>query len=137
MSEFPRPTGKIRRVELRKREEEWAPATSRPEPASRSDGLRLVGADLPITEVADQQVAAEGAEPGRRCHRNAPRRVQLTVLGDPADQIAGRIVCIDEAEALVRDLVLGVRVLVRVLTTIVPLTFWFRTARSRPAGADP
>ena len=33
------------------------------------------------------------------------------MLGDPADQVAGEAVGVDEAEALVRDLILGVGVL--------------------------
>src|SRR6185369_8835091 len=41
----------------------------------------LVGVDLPVTEVADEQVAAEAAERLRRL-REPPRGVELPVLSD-------------------------------------------------------
>ena len=51
----------------------------------------LVGVDLPVAEVADQQVAAEPAE-RIRCPGEAPRSVELPVLGNPAEElpVAGR-----------------------------------------------
>src|SRR5436190_18540780 len=46
-----------------------------------------VGVDPAVAEVADEQVAAEAAERGRR-PREAPRRIQLAVLRDPLEGAA-------------------------------------------------
>ena len=60
---------------------------------------RLVGVDRPVAEVADEQVAAEAPEVGRR-QRKPPRRVQPAALGHAGEQRAVRVVLVDEAEAL-------------------------------------
>src|SRR5205085_3678500 len=72
-----------------------------------------IGVDLAIAEVPDEEVAREAPERVRR-ERQAPRSVQLAVLGDAAEEIPGGVVGIDEALALARYLVLGVSVLLRV-----------------------
>ena len=73
-----------------------------------------IGVDLPIAEVADEKIAAETAE-ARGSQRKAPGSVQLTVLGDAAEQVARRVVRVDEAESLAGFfLVLFLLVLLRV-----------------------
>src|SRR5207247_1111385 len=62
---------------------------------------------------ADEEIAAEAPE-ARRSHRQPPRGVQLPALSDAREQAAGRVELVDEAEALARDLVLGIRVLLRI-----------------------
>src|SRR5206468_4980875 len=73
----------------------------------------LVGVDLPVAEVADEQVAAEAAERRRR-PREAPRRVQLAVLRHPPEQVAVHAVDVDEAETLAVLLVVTAGLLLRV-----------------------
>src|SRR5262249_17279292 len=77
----------------------------------------LVGADAPIAEVPDQEVAAVGAEVRRR-HRESPGRVQRRVRGplrrDPSDELAVRRELVDLPETAARDAVLLLLVLLRV-----------------------
>src|SRR5256712_9115772 len=61
--------------------------------------------DVPVAEVADEQVAAEGAEAGGG-HREAPRGIQLAVLRDAREQVPVRVEGVDEAEALAVELVI-------------------------------
>src|SRR5207248_8283887 len=56
----------------------------------------LVGVDLPIAEVADEQVAAEAAE-RRRSQGEPPRGVELPALGDPTDELPVEVIHVDEA----------------------------------------
>src|SRR5262245_40505875 len=70
----------------------------------------LVGIDTAVTEVADQQGAAEAAEPCRREHET-PRSVKLAPLDQVANQVAARAVNVDETPAWAGDLVLAVGVL--------------------------
>src|SRR6266545_8116450 len=53
-----------------------------PQPSEERAGLRVVGVDAAVAEVADQQRAAEATEP-RRGQRQAPGGVQLA----PLDQV--------------------------------------------------
>ena len=49
--------------------------------------LRLVGVDLAVAEVADEEIAAEGAEV-RRSPSQAPRRVQLATGRDAPEKVS-------------------------------------------------
>src|SRR5438067_5748227 len=85
----------------------------RPEPVDRELAVRrgveraavlevavrhlLVSVDLPVAEVADEQVASEAAE-RRGCPGEAPRSVELPVLGDSAEELPVEVVGIDDAE---------------------------------------
>ena len=57
----------------------------------------LVGVDLPVAEVADEQVAAEAAE-RRRSPGEPPRGVELPVLGDAAEELPVEVVDVDDAQ---------------------------------------
>src|SRR5207245_5538263 len=46
--------------------------------------------DMPVAEVADQEIAAEGAE-GCGGHREAPWGVQLAMLRDACEQVPVRV----------------------------------------------
>src|SRR5438105_6439773 len=86
----------------------------RPEPVDRELAVRrdveraavlevavrhlLVCVDLPVAEVADQQVAAEAAE-RRRCPGETPRCAELPVLSHPAEELPVEVVDVDNAEA--------------------------------------
>src|SRR5690348_2774667 len=52
-------------------------------------GHRVVGIDAAVSEVADQNVAAERAERGRR-ERHCPRRVKPAPADEPLEQVAVR-----------------------------------------------
>ena len=67
--------------------------------------LRFVGADLTVTEVADQQIAAEAPEVRRR-PGDAPRSVELPVRRDAAQEGSRGAEHVDEAHALPLDVVL-------------------------------
>src|SRR6266571_7757252 len=67
----------------------------------------FVGVDLPVAEVADEEIAAEAAEV-RRGKRKPPRRVELSVLRDTGEQIAVHVVDVHEPTPLSGDLVNGV-----------------------------
>ena len=67
----------------------------------------LVGVDLAVAEVADQQVAAKATEAGRG-EREPPRCVELPVLRNPCKQVALKVVSVYEAASLAGDLVLFV-----------------------------
>src|ERR1035438_5072014 len=75
---------------------------------------RVEGADPPIPEATDEQVAAEGAESGR-CLSQAPRRVEDTARGQALHQEAVRREYVNEAAAraghvvVLRGVLLGVR----------------------------
>ena len=73
----------------------------------RTERVRV---DLAVAEVADEQIAAEAAEVGRRLCE-PPGRVQLAVLGHTRDEVPGRVELVHEAASLAGDLVLGVRIL--------------------------
>ena len=79
----------------------------------RPVGLRGVGVDLAVTEVSDEEIAAEPAEVARG-ERQAPRGIELPAGCDPAQKHAVGVEPIDEAEALALDIVLRSRVLLRV-----------------------
>src|SRR5919201_3314845 len=51
----------------------------------RPGRLRLIRVDLAVTEVADEQIPAEGPEPGGS-HRHAPGCVELAAVGDPLQE---------------------------------------------------
>src|SRR5215467_2457167 len=55
----------------------------------------LVRVDLPVAEVADQQIAAEAAE-RRRGQREPPRGIELPVLGDAAEELPVEAVGVDD-----------------------------------------
>src|SRR6478609_5012827 len=76
-------------------------------------GCFLVGVDLAVAEVPDEQIAGIAAERGRRC-RETPGRVELAVLRSSCQQVAGEIVGVDEAAAFAGDLVMLLGVLLRV-----------------------
>src|SRR5262249_38604070 len=59
--------------------------------------LEAEGVDAPVAEVADEEIAAEAPEL-RRCERQAPRRVEPPAARDPAEERAGGVVGVDEAE---------------------------------------
>ena len=69
--------------------------------------------DPAVPEVADQQVTAELAEV-RRSYGQAPRRVELAGRRDPLDEVAAGVEGAHVAEALARDLFVGVLVLLGV-----------------------
>src|SRR6266702_2372655 len=73
----------------------------------------LVRVDLPVTEVSDEEIAAEASEV-RPSEGESPWRVQLTVLRYTHEQIAGRVIGVDEAKALSGDFVMRSLVLLRV-----------------------
>src|SRR2546428_3370486 len=75
-------------------------------------GQFLVGVDVPVAKVADEQVAAESAE-GCGGHREAPRGVQLAVLRNAREQVPVRVEGVDEAEALAVELVIRAWLLFR------------------------
>src|SRR5262249_52771481 len=80
------------------------PAAGEPEGTVRlpvSVGLPLVRVDLPVAEVADQQVAADAAEHRRR-HRHAPRRIERALAGHAAEQVSAGVEHVDEAEPRAR-----------------------------------
>jgi hypothetical protein len=122
-----RPRGEEERV--RRTAPSAEPELERPEPVDRERAAvarvqlaamrelavrpLFIGVDLPVAEVADEDVAAEPAE-RRRCDGDAPRSVQLAVLRDPREQRAGCVVHVDEAATLAGDLVAPGRVLLRV-----------------------
>src|SRR5947209_13332142 len=66
-------------------------------------GQFLVGVDVPVAKVADEQGAAEGAEAGGG-HREAPRGIQLAVLRDAREQVPVRVESGDEGEAVAGEL---------------------------------
>src|SRR5256712_9008838 len=66
-------------------------------------GQFLVGADVPVAKVADEQVAAEGAEAGGG-HREAPRGIQLAMLRDAREPVPVPVEGGDESQALAREL---------------------------------
>jgi hypothetical protein len=72
-----------------------------------------VGIDLAVAEVADEDVARETPERRRR-EREPPRRVELALLRDTCDEVAGEVVRVDEAATLPGDLVSCVSVLFRI-----------------------
>ncbi len=59
---------------------------------------RVVGVDAAVAEVADEDVAAEGAEGGRR-ERHRPGRVELAAADEPLQQVAVGREDVDEAVA--------------------------------------
>ena len=75
--------------------------------------LDVVGVDLAVAEVADQQGVAEAAEPARRLHE-APGGVEPAPARDAVQQEAAPRVDVDEPEAGAGDLILGGRVLLGV-----------------------
>src|SRR5947207_7990782 len=76
-------------------------------------GSLLVGVDLSVAEVADEQVAGKAIErSGGHCE--PPRSVELTVLRDARKQVAVEVVGVDEASTLAGDLVRRLGVLLRV-----------------------
>src|SRR5262249_48340862 len=76
--------------------------------------LRLDPRDPAVAEITDEQFAARLAEVVSRRHREAPRRVEMAVLGDTGNQVAVRRVLVDEPTAPAGDLVLCGCVLLRV-----------------------
>src|SRR5436190_12901861 len=83
------------------------------ERAEELAALRVEGVDLPVAEVADEQVTARGAEALRRLH-DSPRGIERAARGEPAQQVPPLVEDVDEAVVGARDVVLGVRVLLRV-----------------------
>src|SRR6202030_2229219 len=61
-------------------------------------GRGVEGVDPAVTEVPDQDVAAEGSEGGRR-QRHPPRGVEPALAGEPLQQVAVRREDVDEAVA--------------------------------------
>src|SRR5216117_2490033 len=78
-------------------------------------GAAAAEGDCPeaVAGVADEQVAAEGTEVGRR-EGEPPRRVELTLGSDAPEQVAGGVEGVHEPMALAGDIVVLVRVLQRV-----------------------
>src|SRR5580765_7419224 len=70
--------------------------------AKRRAGLEVIGVDAAITEVADEQAAAETAEAGR-CQCHAPRRVELAARSNAMQQLAVRIVDVHIAQTAAVD----------------------------------
>src|SRR2546421_5649379 len=74
-------------------------AAARPaELALELAGRRVIGVDPAVAEVADQDVAAEGAE-GRRRQGHRPGRVELSAADKPLEQVAVRCEDVDESVA--------------------------------------
>src|SRR5262249_52152772 len=60
---------------------------------------RVEGVDATVAEIADEQVIAEAPEiSGRECQ--SPRRVELTLRRDAAEQVAGGVEGVHEAVTL-------------------------------------
>ena len=66
----------------------------------------LVRIDLPVAEVADEQVAAEAAERVRG-EGEPPRSVELPVLGDATQELPVEVVGVDDPESPLVRLVDG------------------------------
>src|SRR5207249_6383543 len=75
--------------------------------------LALESRDPTVTEVPDEEIAAEAPERGRR-HREAPGRVQLPAGRYAPEERPARVELVHEAEPRPRDVVLPVGVLLRV-----------------------
>src|SRR4029079_742432 len=89
--------------------------------------------DLPVAEVAHEQLAAERAE-ARGCDGEAPRSVERAVRGDARDERAELVELAHEPEARPRLLVMARRVLLRV--GHVDLVVQRVDAERRVAGRD-
>ncbi|HWP33028.1 MAG TPA: hypothetical protein VNL97_04700, partial [Solirubrobacterales bacterium] len=82
-------------------------------PAERALELaarRVVGVDAAVAEVADQDVAAEGAE-GRRGECHGPGGVEHSAADEPLEQVTVRGEDVYEPVAGVRDVVVLARAL--------------------------
>src|SRR6476619_63269 len=97
-------------------------------------GPRVVGVDPAVTEVADEQVATERAEPRRR-DRHAPGRVQRAMLDHAPEQYASRRELVDEAVADACDIVMPHSVLRRIAD--VDLSAQRCNAERRVTGWEP
>src|SRR5947209_5289327 len=76
---------------------DWA-AAGTAELALERAACRVVGVDVAVAEVADEDVAAEGAE-GRRRERDRPGRVEPAAADEPLEQVAVGREDVDEAVA--------------------------------------
>ena len=81
--------------------------------------VRAIGIDAAITEIADENVAAELAEVRGRLN-DAPGSVQRTTTGKPSNQIAVRVKLIDEPFARPGHLIFGVGIFCAYVTLSVP-----------------
>src|SRR2546421_10389673 len=72
-----------------------------------------VGVDLPIAEIAHEEIAAESPEV-RRSERESPGGVQLAMLRDAGEQYAGGVVDVDESLSLPVDVIDRARSLLRI-----------------------
>src|ERR1700736_256268 len=84
-----------------------------PKASDEPPGPGAVGVDVSVAEVADQQGAAECPEVFG-CEGKPPRRVQLSVLNEPAQQVTVHVEDVDEAEPGSGLVIVLVRLLHRV-----------------------
>src|SRR5262249_12373860 len=82
-----------------------------PEEVARVEIERV---DHAVAEIADEERVVEVAESLERRPRHAPRRVELSLAGEPVDELAVRVEDVHEAVARAGDVVLPVRVLLGV-----------------------
>ena len=75
--------------------------------------LLLVGVDVPVAEVADEQVAAEAAE-RRRCQGEPPGALSCPCWATRREELPVEVVDIDEAEPSAVRLVVRAALLLRV-----------------------
>src|SRR5438270_6375254 len=75
-------------------------------------GRAIVGIDVPIAEVADQDIAAKCAEAGRR-QGHGPGRVQPTLADEPPEQVSVGTEDVNESVAGAGQVVVLVWLLLR------------------------
>src|SRR2546422_465756 len=73
----------------------------------------IVGVDLSIADVADEQGAAEGTE-FRRRQGQPPRRVERAMRSESPQEAAARVVHVDETKPSAHDFIAPVLVLLGV-----------------------
>src|SRR4029077_5089748 len=80
------------------------------QPPFEVTGRAIVGIDAPVAEVADQDVAAEGAE-GRRRQGHSPGRVEPAFPDEPLEQVPIGTEDVNESVARTRQVVVLIRLL--------------------------
>src|SRR5438270_11926124 len=75
-------------------------------------GRAIVGIDVPVAEVADEDIAAKCAEGGRR-QGHGPGRVQPTLADEPPEQVSVGTEDVNESVAGARQVVVLVWLLLR------------------------
>src|SRR5262249_26771536 len=75
-------------------------------------GRSIVGVDMTVAEISDQQRACEWSEAGRR-HGHAPGRIELAVLNQALQRLTRDIEGVDDSVTHSRDVVMLIRILHR------------------------